>query len=150
VSARNSKVTDEVKLQLLEALLEGVTRDHAASIAGLTFEQLADACRDPAFALEVAQTEALCARGLIRRITRAAPKLAGEVDETPYEAAKRTLSKGKKGGGNWKAAAWLLERRFPQYATKDAAARAPRPSSDDRPFSPWKRPDADAPRTDVQ
>ncbi len=111
--------TQEIRTRLIEAFRMGATREHAAAFAGLTVRELDEWLS------------------------------AGELGEEPYDMLFREVSRaiaedairnqtvvsraaaGQPTQGNWRAAAWNLERKFPRLYGR--AAGAP----DDKPLSPY-------------
>lgn len=120
-----SKYTPEVHAKIVEALKLGCFKKHAAAAAGIgwrTFEQWltwADEGREPY------------------------TTLAYDCEVAIGEDAKRNqaiVSKAAAGEhlGDWKAAAWNLERKHPKlYGNLGIGHDKP---AGDKPFSPWKLP----------
>lgn len=127
-----TKLTPIVRATLVEAYADGLTDVHAAGVAGVSYETVrnwlawGEEGREPyaTLYLEVRHTEGELARSYLKRIKKVCG-LGG---------------KRLRGDGDWKAAAWFLERRFPKiYGAAAKEAPAPK-ASEDKPFSPWPRP----------
>jgi|SoimicMinimDraft_4_1059732.scaffolds.fasta_scaffold117538_1 transposase-like protein len=125
-SSRRPKYSPEVHRKIVEALKRGLLKPHAAQLAGIhanTLETWIEAGnagdeRYEAFAIEV---EKAIAEDALRN--QAVISMAAVA---PIK-------------GDWKAAAWNLERKFPRlYGARMAAVLTPQT---ERPFSPWKTPE---------
>jgi hypothetical protein len=125
-SSRRPKYSLEIHRRIVEALKRGALKPHAAQsvgIAALTLENWIDAGnagdeRSEAFAIDV---ERAIADDALRNQNIISMAAIGPIK------------------GDWKAAAWNLERKFPRlYGARIAAALGPQT---ERPFSPWKTPD---------
>jgi hypothetical protein len=145
--ARPTKYGPAIHAAIVDALKEGLCKAHAAALGGISAQTLdewleaGDEGREPyaALALEVRHAEADYARAKMREINTAS---------APLPPRKKGEKRG--GRGDWKAAAWALEKRFPKiYGSRAAAAEALPPRDDERPRSPWKN-TPDAGRSSVQ
>lgn len=87
---RPTKLTPAVRGVILEALRDGMPRELTAHLVGVARSTLGEWLRSPRFADAVAQAEAEMVHDALEAIRRAAES------------------------GTWQAAAWLLERRYPQ------------------------------------
>lgn len=89
--ARPRKRTPTAQERILEALQLGATYKRAAAAAGISYDTLNDWMRDDLqFRQQVKEAEGVAAVAALRQIQRAAKS------------------------GAWQAAAWILERRYPQ------------------------------------
>ena len=89
--ARNSKYTDELVTKLCQAIELGATYELACNYAGITFETF-------------------------RQWREKKPEFAARVHEAEGKATVKWLAKIEQAAtdGAWQAAAWKLERRYPQ------------------------------------
>lgn len=130
------KYTREVHTTIVEGILEGLCKKHAAALAGISDDTLEAWLTDGReqyadFARDVERAQAEFARDRMREIMTSAR--APQFEDT---AAKK---KKRKRHGDWKAAAWILERRFPLiYGNREGKRDdAPKQADADKPFSPW-------------
>lgn len=84
------KLTPDVKERVLQAIRLGATYEHACAFAGIAYDTLWRYRKDPSFRREVEKAEGQAVIGWLARIEKAASE------------------------GTWQAAAWKLERRYPQ------------------------------------
>jgi transposase len=104
-TGRPSKLNDETLAAIVDAVSDGLTLNVAAQAAGINVATL-HSWRDRGDAdLEAGRTS-IFAR-LVDELTRATA--AGEVT-----LVRRIRSHGSGPAGDWRALAWLLERRFPE------------------------------------
>jgi len=89
--ARSSKLTPEVQQRICDALGVGATYELAASYGGVAYETF-------------------------RQWRETKPAFSGALKDAEGRAAVALLAKIQKaaGEGTWQAAAWILERRYPQ------------------------------------
>lgn len=89
--AARCKLTPEVQERICQALSVGATYEHAAAFGGITYETLNQWRKTkPGFSEALKDAEARAVVGWLAKIERAASE------------------------GVWQAAAWKLERRYPQ------------------------------------
>lgn len=89
--ARRCKLTPEVQQRICDALGVGATYEHAAAFGGIAYETLNEWRKSkPQFSEALKDAEGRAAVALLAKIQKAA------------------------GQGTWQAAAWILERRYPQ------------------------------------
>ena len=84
------KLTPEVKARLLQAIQLGTTYEMACQYAGISVDSFANYRKNSDFSAEVKRAEAAGLVGWLARIEKAANE------------------------GEWQAAAWKAERRYPQ------------------------------------
>lgn len=122
------KYTPEVHRQIVDALKVGAFKKHAANAAGISERTLADWLqwgaegREPYVEL-LRDVEQAIAADAVRNQTIISKAAAGEH------------------AGDWKAAAWNLERKFPRLYGSMASGHDQVPA--DKPFSPWKHSEAE-------
>lgn len=130
-SGRRPKYSPEVHRTIIAALRRGALKPHAAQSVGIhanTLESWIEAGnagdeRYEAFAIEVEKALA---------------------DDALRNQAVITMAAIGPIKGDWKAAAWNLERKFPRlYGARLTAALG---AQTERPFSPWKTPTAQPPK----
>lgn len=96
--ARPTKYTPETVEKILEAIRKGATYELAAGYAGITYETFnAWMKAKPTFSVAVKAAEGVAALGWLEKIEAAA------------------------NDGNWQAAAWKLERRYPRDYGRQSA-----------------------------
>ena len=83
------KLTPDVKERVLQAIRMGATYEHACAFAGIARDTLHRYRKDPTFRTEVEKAEGQAVVGWLAKIEKAASD------------------------GEWTAAAWKLERRYP-------------------------------------
>ncbi|HXI16471.1 MAG TPA: hypothetical protein VNM48_08870 [Chloroflexota bacterium] len=89
--AAKSKLTPEAQTRICEAITMGAIYEHAAAYGGITYETFRVwREKNPAFSLAVKDAEGRAVVGWLAKIEQAATD------------------------GAWQAAAWKLERRYPQ------------------------------------
>lgn len=84
------KLTPDVKERVLQAIRLGANYEHACAFAGISGDTLWRYRKNAAFRMEVEKAEAQAVIGWLAKIEKAASE------------------------GTWQAAAWKLERRYPQ------------------------------------
>jgi hypothetical protein len=156
VAARKPKYSKQVHEIIVEALYEGLFRKHAAGLAGIGQTTLTDWIeagengdeRYVELALDVNRIEAEFARVHSRRVIAASDGLDPELDEKPDDEKDRKRSKPR---GDWKASAWILEKRFALlYGSRAVERPKPlpaEPKEPEKPFSPWPKPSGDSARS---
>lgn len=88
--ARRSKLTPEVQQRICDAIVIGATYEHAAAYGGISYDTFNEWNKTkPQFSEEVKAAEARAVVGWLAKIEKAASE------------------------GTWQAAAWKLERRYP-------------------------------------
>jgi len=125
------KMTSEIQAEICKYLALGMPRDSAAALVGINVETFYDHQRRfPDFSEQVDQAEAKCQARCLTVINRSGmPKIQirdrtkthvvpvrnskGKV-VTKAEALEKVNERVEKQESNWEAAAWLLERRWPQ------------------------------------
>jgi hypothetical protein len=131
-SGRRPKYNPEVHRKIVEALKRGALKPHAAQsvgIAPITLETWLEAgnAGDERYELFAIEVERAIADDALRNQSIISMAAIGPIK------------------GDWKAAAWNLERKFPRlYGARMAAVLGPQV---ERPFSPWKTPEQ--PRKEV-
>jgi hypothetical protein len=129
------KYTPQVHAKIIENLKLGAFKKHAANAAGIALTTLESWLERGAEGIEPYAT------------------LLNDVETTIAEDALRNqaiISKAAAGAhdGDWKAAAWNLQKKFPKlygemsrgHDLSELRKQDPEPS--ERVFSPWKRPEA--------
>ena len=99
--ARRSKLNPEVQRRILQAIQSGATYEHAAHFAGISRTTLY-------YWLRKGEEQA---RGVYRTFFNEFKKA-----ESLCCVAALAIINNEAKKGTWQAAAWLLERRFPEYA----------------------------------
>lgn len=94
-TGRPTKMTPEVLGSITGSLSSGNTRKASAAIAGISESTFQNWLKDPAFLASVLKAESVAVIGMVAVIHKAAKK------------------------GDWKAAAWWLERRAHGFHVRD-------------------------------
>lgn len=129
-SGRRPKYSPEVHKKIIDALKRGALKPHAANLVGIAAHTLenwitAGLAGDERYELFALEVEQAIAEDALRNQAVISMAAVGPIK------------------GDWKAAAWNLERKFPRlYGARLAAALGPQT---ERPFSPWKNPSANPP-----
>jgi hypothetical protein len=133
-----NKYTPAVHRELIACLKLGMYKDHAAAAAGISRDTFREWITrgergESAYVQLVADMQIAQGAGVRMLIAAIADAASGE--------RKR---KGKY-RGDWKAAAWLLERMHPLiYNLARREVEDVRPPAEDKPRSPWLRPELNA------
>lgn len=122
MAGRKTLLTPDVRAQIISALASGAFKKHAANAAGVTERTLNNWLRrgeegEEPYASFVAEVDTAIARDALRN-----------------QAVISQAAVGK-AAGDWKAAAWNLERKFPRLYGRAAELEQLIPL--ERPTSPW-------------
>jgi len=124
-SGRGGVFTPEIAAQIIKHLRAGAFKTHAAAAAGVSISALGDwlekgAAGDPRYAAFARDAEIAIAEDAVRNQAIISAAAAGPIK------------------GDWKAAAWNLERKYPKLYGRMAAVE--QLADRERPYSPWKQP----------
>jgi hypothetical protein len=122
--AKQIELSQDIRTRLIEAFRAGAFREHAAYLAGLT----------------VLELEAWLAEGELGREPYAT--LLRDINHAIADDALRNqivvtrAAAGQPTQGDWRAAAWNLERKYPRLYGRAAGSAA---ALDEKPHSPYAK-----------
>lgn len=99
MAGRNTKYTPETIKKITDAIALGSTYEHACLYAGIHYATFFEWMKRPEFSDAVRDAEARAVIGWLAKIEKAA------------------------NDGNWSAASWKLERRFPEHYGRKSTER---------------------------
>lgn len=109
----NSKLNEQRQKRIVQAIQLGATYEQAANYAGITYQTLRNWLRRAEDEIKrVEQSN----RARIREAERPFIEILEAVKKAEGQAVVGWLAKIERAanGGNWQAAAWKLERRYPE------------------------------------
>jgi len=116
------ELNQDIRMRLIEAFRAGAFREHAAHLAGLMLSELEEWLAAGEQGQEPYAT-------LLRDVNRAIAD-----DALRNQIVVTRAAAGQPTEGDWRAAAWNLERKYPRLYGRSAVALA----NNERPESPWK------------